>query len=151
MGLMIVIDATCTPIAGRIGDRWGAHARVAATAMAFLAAGLVVVGLSSRAAGLAVGIALVGVGGAGLGPSLLVVMGGIVPSERRGTGVGLLQFCGDVGGMLGPLVGTALLGGHTALPYLGTAGLVVCFMPLALWLASVETARRSASATPTAA
>ncbi len=143
MGWMIVIDAASTPIAGRIGDRWGAHARVAAAAMAFLAAGLAVVGLSFHAAGLAVGLTLVGVGGAGLGPSLLVVMGGIVPSERRGTGVGLLQFCGDVGGMLGPLVGTALFAGNTAVPYLGTSALVVCFMPLAMWLASVEARRRA--------
>jgi MFS family permease len=109
--------------------------------MAFLAAGLAVVGLSFGVAGLAVGLALIGVGGAGLGPSLLVVMGSIVPSERRGTGVGLLQFSGDVGGTLGPLVGTALLAGNAALPYLGTSALVVCCMPLALWLAGVEAAR----------
>jgi MFS family permease len=141
MGWMIVIDAAFTPIAGRIGDRWRAHARVAAAAMAFLAAGLAVVGLSFGVAGLAVGLALIGVGGAGLGPSLLVVMGSIVPSERRGTGVGLLQFSGDVGGTLGPLVGTALLAGNAALPYLGTSALVVCCMPLALWLAGVEAAR----------
>ena len=49
MGLMIVVDAASTPIAGRMGDRWGAHARVATGAMAFLAAGLVVVGLSAQA------------------------------------------------------------------------------------------------------
>lgn len=146
MGWMIVVDATATPIAGRIGDRWGAHARVASAAMAFLAAGLAVVGLSHGVAELTTGLALIGIGGAGLGPSLLVVMGSIVPSERRGTGVGLLQFCGDVGGTLGPLVGTALLAGNTALPYLGTSALVLCCMPLALWLASVEVAHRQPAA-----
>ena len=138
MGGIIVIDALGTPLAGRIGNRWRAHARVAAAAMVFLAAGLAVVGLSFQVAALAAGLALVGVGGAGLGPSLLVLTGAIVPRERRGTGVGLLQFCGDVGGVLGPLVGTALLAGNTAVPYLATSALVVCFMPLAAWLARVE-------------
>jgi MFS family permease len=104
-----------------------------------------VVGLSFRIPGLLAGLFLIGVGGAGLGPSLLVVMGGIVPNERRGTGVGLLQFCGDVGGMLGPLVGTALLAGDTALPYLGTSALVLGLTPLAMWLASVESQRREAA------
>jgi MFS family permease len=146
MGLMILIDAAATPLAGRIGDRWHAHARVATGAMAFLMTGLAVVGLSSRAAGVAAGLALLGLGTAGLGPSLLVLMGQLVPRERRGTGIGLLQFCGDVGGMLGPLIGTALLAHNTGVPYLGTAALVACFIPLAVRLARIE-ARGSRSHT----
>jgi MFS family permease len=145
MGLMIVIDAATTPIAGRLGDRWRAHARVATGAMVLLAAGLCVVGLSPTTAGLALGLALVGMGGAGLEPSLLVLMGRLVPRDRRGTGVGMLQFSGDIGGMLGPLVGTALLTGNTTLPYLATAGLVGVFAPLAVWLARLE-ARAAAHA-----
>jgi MFS family permease len=97
------------------------------------------VGLSQRVTGLAMGLAFVGAGGAGLGPSLLVLMGNIVPREGRATGVGLMQFCGDVGGMFGPLVGTALLAGSTVVPYVGTAVLAACFVPLAAWLGSVET------------
>ncbi len=144
MAWMIVVDAAATPIAGRLGDRFHAHARVATAAMLFLVAGLVVVAFSSSALGIAGGLALIGLGGAGLGPSLLVVMGALVPRERRGTGVGMLQLCGDVGGMLGPLIGTALFAGDTAVPYLGTAALVTCFGPLALWLARIE--RRAADA-----
>ena len=86
------------------------------------------VGVSSTPFGTLAGLALVGVGAAGLGPSLLVLMGAIVPPERRGAGTGLLQLCGDVGGMLGPLVGTALFAGSVALPYLGTAALLTCFV-----------------------
>jgi MFS family permease len=146
MGSVIVVDALLTPIAGRIGDRWHAHARVATFAMVLLAVGLVVVGLSHRTKGLALGLMLVGAGGAGLGPSLLVIMGSIVPRDRRGTGVGLMQFCGDVGGMLGPLVGTSLLAGPTAVPYVATAALAACSVPLALWLSRVE-ARMAIEAT----
>jgi MFS family permease len=65
-------------------------------------------------------------------------MTAMVPRERRGLGVGLMQFCGDLGGMLGPLVGTSLLAGDAARPYLGTAVFVACFVPLAAWLAKVE-------------
>jgi hypothetical protein len=41
--------------------------------------------------------------------------------------------------MLGPLVGTALLSGDTTVPYLGSALLIACFAPVALWLARLET------------
>ena len=117
MGVMIVVDATTAPLAGRLGDRLSARTRRVATfGMVLLAAGLAVIGLAHRAAGVATGLALVGLGTAGLSPSLLVLMGRIVPSERRGTGAGMLQLCGDVGGVLGPLVGTALLSGNTAVP-----------------------------------
>jgi MFS family permease len=142
MGLMTVIDAATTPLAGRMGDRWHAHAKVATGGIVLLIPGLVLVGLSSGTPGIAAGVALLGLGAAALGPSLLVVMGSIVPAERRGTGAGLLQLCGDVGGMAGPLVGTALFAGSTAVPYLGTAGLLACFIPVAAWLAQVETRAR---------
>ncbi len=147
MGLMIVVDAAATPLAGRMGDRFRAHARVATAAMGILVAGLVVIGLSSHAAGIGAGLALVGLGTAGLGPSLLVIMGALVPKEGRATGVGLLQLCGDVGGMLGPLVGTALFAGNTAVPYVGTAALVAGFVPVALWLARMELGANAARET----
>ena len=53
-------------------------------------------------------------------------------------GQGVLQLCGDLGGMLGPLVGTALFAGATELPYALTAVLVCAFIPVALWLRRVE-------------
>jgi MFS family permease len=142
MGWMVIIDAAGTPIAGRIGDRWHAHARVATVAVALVVPGLLLVGLSDHLSGITAGLALLGIGGAGLGPSLLVLMGALVPRERRGTGTGMLQLCGDVGGMAGPLVGTALFAGSTAVPYVGTAVLIACFVPVAAWLARTETRAR---------
>jgi MFS family permease len=138
MGWMVIIDAAATPLAGRLGDRWHAHARVATVAMMLGVPGLILVGVSDHLGGIALGLALLGFCGAGLGPSLLVLMGELVPRERRGTGAGLLQLCGDVGGMGGPLVGTALFAGSTAVPYIGTAVLLACFVPVAAWLARVE-------------
>jgi MFS family permease len=138
MGWMVIIDAAATPLAGRLGDRWHAHAGVATVAIALGVPGLVLVGVSDHLPGIALGLALLGFCGAGLGPSLLVLMGELVPRERRGTGAGLLQLCGDVGGMGGPLVGTALFAGSTVVPYVGTALLLACFVPVAAWLARVE-------------
>jgi MFS family permease len=138
MGWMVIFDAASTPVAGRVGDRWHAHARVAAAGIALLVPGLVLVGVSSGVTGVAAGLAMLGMGAAALGPSLLVVMGTLVPRDRRGTGAGLLQLCGDLGGMIGPLVGTALLVGNTAVPYVGTAALLACFIPVAAWLAALE-------------
>ncbi len=138
MALAITVDAATTPLAGRIGDRWRAHARVATVAMLLVVAGLAVVGSSAHVGGVAAGLVLIGLGAAGLGPSLLVLMGALVPRERRGTAVGLLQLCGDAGGVLGPIVGTALLPHDVGIPYIATAGVVACFVPLAAWLARVE-------------
>jgi MFS family permease len=138
MAWMTILDALCTPFAGRIGDRGKAHARVGAAAMLLLVAGLVTIGLTATTTGLVLGLALIGFGTAGLGPSLLVLLGELTPIEQRGTGVGIMQLCGDAGGTLGPLVGTALFAGSSSLPYLATAGLVTCFIPVALWLAQLE-------------
>jgi MFS family permease len=138
MGWTMIIDAALTPLAGRIGDQRRAHARVGAAAMLLLVAGLVTIGVAPGTAALIAGLALVGLGTSGLGPSLLVLLGELVPIDRRGTGVGLMQLCTDIGGTLGPLVGTALFAGSSTLPYLATAGLVTCFIPVALWLAQLE-------------
>ena len=138
MGIMSVVDATLTPIAGRIGDRYRAHAHVAAASLGFVVLGLTMIALVDSAAGTALGIGVVGVGAAGLGPSLLVLVGLVVAPERRGTASGMMQLCGDVGGMFGPLVGTALFADSTMIPYLLTAGIVACFIPVALWLRNVQ-------------
>jgi MFS family permease len=140
MCLMVVMDALMTPLAGRLGDRWHAHARVAAVSLLILVGGLATVGSTVQVSGLTAGLVLCGLGGAGLGPSLLVMMGALVPRERRGTGVGILQLCGDLGGMFGPLVGTALLAGDASVPYLGTSVFLSCFLVPAIWLARLETA-----------
>jgi MFS family permease len=136
MGWMTIVDAAATPFAGRLGDRFRAHARVAAGATLSVIAGLVVVGTTAHGAGLAAGLALIGLGAAGLGPSLLVVMGEIVSPGRHGTAVGLLGLMSDVGGTLGPLVGTAIFGGGRA--YLVAAGLLCLFLPFAAYLSLRE-------------
>lgn len=133
MSCMSLVDAAATGTSGRLGDRWS-HAKVAACGIAIACVGLLVVGWAETPLHAAVGIGIVGLGIAGLGPSVLVLMSYFVPPERRGTGSGVLQLCGDAGGMIGPLLGTALLAHGTALPYVVSAIALVCFAPAALWL-----------------
>ncbi len=146
MGWMTLIDAAATPLAGRLGDRHHAHAHVATASLVLLIVGLLLVAPSLGTAGLLVALAFLGLGAAGLGPSLLVLMGAIVPRERRGAAVGVMQLCSDIGGMLGPLVGTALLTGSRA--YLAAAALLTLFVPLAVWLARSSGARVNAPDLP---
>ncbi len=141
MGWMLVTESVTMPLAGALGDRHGVHARVAATGLAVLVAGLVVVGLVQTFAGLSVGLGLIGVGGGALGPSLLALVGQRVAATERGVAVGMLQLCGDIGGTLGPLVGTALLARDLETPYLSTAALLALSLPFAIRLALDERAK----------
>lgn len=134
MAILSVTDALLTVWVSRLGDRHHAHAKIAAVSLGVLALGLVVIGLAHAEPVTALGIAIVGAATAGLGPSVLVMLGELAPPDRRGAAAGLLQLSGDVGAMLGPLVGTALFTTTTTLPYLVTAGLVLCFVPAGLWL-----------------
>ena len=145
MAWMTILDSLVTPFAGRFGDHRHAHAQVGAASMLLLVGGLVTIALGTTLLPLVIGLALVGFGTAGLGPSLLVLLCELVPLDRRGVGVGFMQLAGDAGGMLGPLIGTALFAGSSTLPYLATAGLVCLFIPVALWLARLERRARVAA------
>jgi MFS family permease len=69
------------------------------------------------------------------------LIGEVVPAERRGTAVGVVQLCGDAGGLLGPLVGTTFLRADIGRPYLASGALLVAAFPLAIWLANRERSR----------
>jgi MFS family permease len=131
MGLMVVSAAVIMPFAGRWGDRLRIHASIALVGIIALPPSLALIALAPTALGLVAGLTLMGVATGALSPSLLALVGEIVPQERRGTAVGVIQLCGDIGGTLGPLVGTVLFVGSFRAPYLVTAILLACFIPLA--------------------
>ncbi len=134
MGIMVVSSAMIMPLAGRAGDRYRAHAPIALCGLIALVPSLVLIALAPTATGLFAGLALMGLALGGLSPSLLALIGDNVTHDRRGIAVGVLQLCGDIGGTLGPLVGTMLFAGNLRAPYLVTAALLTGFIPLALRL-----------------
>jgi MFS family permease len=134
MGLLVVAEAVTMPMFGRLGDRRRNHATIGAAGLALLVPSLVMIALAHTTLALALGVGLLGVGTGALGPSVLALLADIVPRERTGTAVGVLQLCGDVGGAAGPLVGTALFAGSVERPYFASAAVVLALLPAAIWL-----------------
>lgn len=130
MGWLIVSEALAMPWMGRLGDRKNAHAKVALGGLALTIPALVILAFSVRVPSVALGMALLGIGVAGLGPSLIALLGKFVPVERRGLGVGALQVATDIGGAIGPIVGSALFTGSLVIPYLVTAAVSVALLPI---------------------
>jgi MFS family permease len=143
LGFMILPAALAMPLAGRLGDRLGAHAAVAFAGMALLVPSIVVVGLTRSQAALIGALILMGFSVAALGPSLLALVRQVSEPERTGISVGLLQLCGDVGGTLGPTVGTAVFAGDITRSYLVSAALLTLFLPVSAWLVKRSSRRRS--------
>lgn len=131
MGVMVVSSVIVMPLAGRWGDRHRIHAPIALVGLIVLVPALVLTALLPSAVGLFAGFGLIGLAAGALSPALLALVGDSVPGERRGVAVGMVQLCGDIGGTLGPLVGTVLFTGSLRAPYLASAVLIACFIPLA--------------------
>jgi len=146
MGWLLVTESITMPFAGSLGDRFRIHARIATSGLLVLVVGLAVVAMWQTSIGLGCGLALIGIGGGALGPSLLTLLGQHVRGDERGVAVGMLQLCGDVGGAMGPLVGTALLASNLTTPYLVSAALMLLVVPLAIRLARNERREQSACA-----
>lgn len=134
MGVLVTTEALAMPPLGRLGDARRAHATIAASGLALTIPGLVVIAYAARPDTLAIGLGVLGLALAGLGPSLLALVGRLVAPERRGLGVGALQVAADGGGALGPIVGSALLAGSLSMPYLVTAAVSALLLPVAVWL-----------------
>lgn len=134
MGWLVVSEALSMPYFGRLADRHSSHATLAAAGVAAIIPAMVIIALGDRSSTLALGFGILGCGVGALGPSALALVGKLVAAERRGLAIGVMQVCSDLGGALGPLVGTSLFSGRS-LPYFVSAVVVACFLPVALWLA----------------
>ncbi|MEO8796820.1 MAG: MFS transporter, partial [Polyangiaceae bacterium] len=134
MGLLVVSEGVSMPFLGRLGDRKGAHAWVAAVGMLLMIPALLVIAAARHPLTYGLGLALLGASIAGLGPSVLALIGELVEPHLRGLAVGAIQVCADLGGAAGPLFGTALFATSVALPYVVSALVIASFLPAAFWL-----------------
>jgi predicted MFS family arabinose efflux permease len=134
MGLMVVGSAVSTLGMTRVATSMRENTRIALVGLVLIVAGLGAVGLAGGMAGVVAGLLAMGLGAGALGGALLGLVGQFVEPSQRGAGVGLQQLCGDVGGSLGPIVGTSLFAFGPATPYTVCAALVAMSLPIALWL-----------------
>lgn len=134
MGWLIVTEALSMPVFGRIGDRRSAHAWVAALGIVSMIPSLLIIAKGEGIVSYAIGVGALGVGVGALGPSVLALLAQLVPPTMRGVAVGAIQVAADLGGALGPLLGTAFFASSVQGPYLFGAVVLAFFVPPALWL-----------------
>jgi MFS family permease len=138
MGLMVIISSMSMITAGRLGDRYRTHARIALSGIIITIPGLLIVGFGHSLAIITSGVAVVGIGSGALGPSVLALLADRIEPEQRGRGVGALQLCGDIGGVLGPIIGTTLVVYGAVTPYLCAAVVLMLVIPIAMRLVRFE-------------
>lgn len=96
------------PLIGRIADLRGRVPVLVASLLVF-ALGSVITALAYDLPSMVVGRFLQGVGGGGLVPATLALVADIFPVQRRGVPLGIVSGVQELGSVLGPLFGAAVL------------------------------------------
>jgi MFS family permease len=139
MGAMVLVMGASTVAASRLVYGRRPNSWLATAGVALLPPALLMIGLSHNLRVLLAGIGVLGLGAGALSASLLSLIGELVEPQQRGAAVGWLQLCADVGGALGPIVGSALLSFSPSAAYIGGAALCACLVPFGVWLANQKT------------
>jgi MFS family permease len=96
------------PLIGRIADLRG-RVPVLVMALVLFAAGSLVTTLAYDMPSIVAGRFLQGVGGGGLVPATLALVADLYPAERRGVPLGVVSAVQELGSVVGPLFGAAVL------------------------------------------
>lgn len=96
------------PLIGRIADLRG-RLPVLVLALVVFALGSLITALAYDLPSMVVGRFLQGVGGGGLVPATLALVADLYPAERRGVPLGVVSAVQEIGSVLGPLFGAAVL------------------------------------------
>lgn len=96
------------PLIGRIADLRG-RVPVLVTALVLFALGSLITTLAYDMPSIVSGRFLQGVGGGGLVPATLALVADLYPVERRGVPLGVVSAVQEIGSVLGPLFGAAVL------------------------------------------
>lgn len=96
------------PLIGRISDLRG-RVPVLQASLALFALGSLVTALSYDLPSMVGGRFLQGVGGGGLIPATLALVADLYPPQRRGVPLGIVSAVQEIGSVLGPLFGAAVL------------------------------------------
>lgn len=96
------------PLIGRLADLLG-HLPVLVGGLVVFAFGSFLTALSWDLAAMVVGRFFQGLGGGALVPATLALVAALYPVERRGVPLGLVSAVQELGSVLGPLIGAAVL------------------------------------------
>jgi len=96
------------PLIGRLSDLV-ARQRILLFCLALFVVGSAVTAVSVELPVLVAGRVLQGIGGGGLVPATLALVADLWPPERRGTPLGVVGAVQELGSVLGPLLGAAVL------------------------------------------
>jgi MFS family permease len=96
------------PLIGRLADLVARQRILVACLMVFVL-GSAITALSVELPVLVTGRVLQGVGGGGLVPATLAIVADLWPADRRGTPLGVVGAVQEVGSILGPVLGAAVL------------------------------------------
>ncbi|MFE4001165.1 MFS transporter [Nocardioides sp. YIM B13467] len=96
------------PLIGRLADLLG-HLPVLVGGLVVFAFGSFLTALSWDLSAMVVGRFFQGLGGGALVPATLALVAALYPAERRGVPLGLVSAVQELGSVLGPLIGAAVL------------------------------------------
>ncbi len=120
------------PLIGRIADIAGTTATFKSCLVAF-AAGSAITATSHSLAVVVTGRAMQGVGGGGLIPVALAMVASRWPADRRGVPLGMIGAVQELGSLIGPLYGAAIVAISTwrtifwlNLPIVAAVGIALC-------------------------
>ncbi len=96
------------PLVGRLADVYG-HPRIYQAALIFFAAGSLLVALSSSLPWIVAARMVQAIGGGATVPIGLALASSTLPDRRRGMAIGLVAAAAEMGSVLGPLYGGAII------------------------------------------
>lgn len=138
--ITLLVSASVTPIAGRLGDMYGKR-RVMLALMAVLITGSLVAAFSTDVVGIIIGRGLQGAS-MGVVPLGIAVMRDVLPPERLGTAVALMSATMGIGGAIGlPLSAFIALNADFHALFWLSAGLGAAGIVLLAWLVPSDVMR----------
>jgi MFS family permease len=132
LGLRVLSQQGLNVIGGTLADRLGYKPLIIA-GLALRAVGFALFGLVASLSGILIAAILTGLAGALFGPALRAYLAAESPSGRRAEVFALANLAGQIGTLLGPPVGVALLGLSFRLVCLASGAIFLGLMLLQFW------------------